>query len=110
MQEPYLLPIDKSRRNEFIEFGVDVYCHLGIQLVLVLECLCVCLSRSRGLVTYREVDLMIEESKASPQQKQRVATIISHELAHQWFGNLVTMEVGPGEGRIVQDIVNWVNV
>eukprot|EP01041_Mallomonas_annulata_P009026 gene9026-18695_t len=45
-----------------------------------------------GLVTYREVDLMIDEHKASSQQKQRVFTIICHELAHQWFGNLVTME------------------
>eukprot|EP00607_Mallomonas_marina_P001471 CAMPEP_0182426326 /NCGR_PEP_ID=MMETSP1167-20130531/12807_1 /TAXON_ID=2988 /ORGANISM="Mallomonas Sp, Strain CCMP3275" /LENGTH=769 /DNA_ID=CAMNT_0024607665 /DNA_START=333 /DNA_END=2642 /DNA_ORIENTATION=+ len=45
-----------------------------------------------GLVTYREVDLMIEEHIASSQQKQRVSTIVCHELAHQWFGNLVTME------------------
>lgn len=45
-----------------------------------------------GLVTYREVDLMIDEKKASSQQKQRVAIVVAHELAHQWFGNLVTME------------------
>lgn len=44
-----------------------------------------------GLVTYREVDLMIDEAKASSQQKQRVAIVVAHELAHQWFGNLVTM-------------------
>lgn len=45
-----------------------------------------------GLVTYREVDLLIDEAKASSAQKQRVASVIAHELAHQWFGNLVTME------------------
>ena len=45
-----------------------------------------------GLVTYREVDLLIDEKTASPQQKQRVAIVVCHELAHQWFGNLVTME------------------
>mmetsp|Transcript_12349 Transcript_12349/g.11966 ORF Transcript_12349/g.11966 Transcript_12349/m.11966 type:complete len:881 (-) Transcript_12349:131-2773(-) len=45
-----------------------------------------------GLVTYREVDLMIDSEKASSQQKQRVAIVVAHELAHQWFGNLVTME------------------
>jgi len=44
-----------------------------------------------GLVTYREVALMIDEQKASPQAKQRVAIVVAHELAHQWFGNLVTM-------------------
>ena len=45
-----------------------------------------------GLVTYREVDLMIDEQQASSQQKQRVAIVVAHELAHQWFGNLVTMQ------------------
>jgi aminopeptidase N len=45
-----------------------------------------------GLVTYREVDLLIDPVKASSQQKQRVATVVTHELAHQWFGNLVTMK------------------
>lgn len=45
-----------------------------------------------GLVTYREVDLMIDPVKASSQQKQRVAIVVTHELAHQWFGNLVTMQ------------------
>ena len=35
---------------------------------------------------------MIDESKASSQQKQRVAVVVAHELAHQWFGNLVTMK------------------
>mgnify|MGYP002835195346 CR=1 FL=1 len=45
-----------------------------------------------GLVTYREVDLLIDEKKASNSQRQRVASVVAHELAHQWFGNLVTME------------------
>jgi aminopeptidase N len=44
-----------------------------------------------GLVTYRQVDLMIDSSKATVSQLQRVASVVTHELAHQWFGNLVTM-------------------
>jgi len=45
-----------------------------------------------GLVTYRMVDVLIDSERASSQQKQRVAAVVAHELAHQWFGNLVTME------------------
>lgn len=45
-----------------------------------------------GLVTYREVDMLIDSETASSRQKQRVAEVVIHELAHQWFGNLVTME------------------
>eukprot|EP00934_Nitzschia_sp_Nitz4_P005668 Nitzschia sp. Nitz4//scaffold210_size37948//7957//10834//NITZ4_007687-RA/size37948-augustus-gene-0.25-mRNA-1//-1//CDS//3329541921//5658//frame0 len=44
-----------------------------------------------GLVTYRDVDLLIDPKTASNSQKQRVCTVVCHELAHQWFGNLVTM-------------------
>ena len=36
-----------------------------------------------GLVTYREVDLLIDPTKASNNQKQRVCTVVTHELAHQ---------------------------
>jgi aminopeptidase N len=44
-----------------------------------------------GLVTYREVALLCDEKTVSATQKQRICTVITHELAHQWFGNLVTM-------------------
>ena len=44
-----------------------------------------------GLVTYREVDLLVDPVTASASQRQRVCTVVTHELAHQWFGNLVTM-------------------
>eukprot|EP00656_Telonema_subtile_P050572 TRINITY_DN658_c0_g1_i1.p1 TRINITY_DN658_c0_g1~~TRINITY_DN658_c0_g1_i1.p1 ORF type:complete len:682 (+),score=187.52 TRINITY_DN658_c0_g1_i1:183-2228(+) len=45
-----------------------------------------------GLVTYRVVDLLIDAASASSAQKQRVCSVVTHELAHQWFGNLVTMQ------------------
>lgn len=45
-----------------------------------------------GLITYRETALLIDEKKSSLSNKQRVAYVVAHELAHQWFGNLVTME------------------
>jgi len=45
-----------------------------------------------GLVTYRETALLIDPANSSSSSKQWVALVVGHELAHQWFGNLVTME------------------
>lgn len=45
-----------------------------------------------GLITYRVVDLFYVEGENSAKTKTRVTEVIQHELAHQWFGNLVTME------------------
>jgi puromycin-sensitive aminopeptidase len=45
-----------------------------------------------GLVTYREVALLLDPGTASLAQKKRVAEVVTHELAHQWFGNWVTMK------------------
>uniref|UniRef100_A0A3Q1G849 Alanyl (membrane) aminopeptidase b, tandem duplicate 1 n=1 Tax=Acanthochromis polyacanthus TaxID=80966 RepID=A0A3Q1G849_9TELE len=44
-----------------------------------------------GLITYRETNLLYDEEYSSNSNKQRIATIIGHELAHMWFGNLVTL-------------------
>ncbi|GJQ73764.1 hypothetical protein Trydic_g18705 [Trypoxylus dichotomus] len=43
-----------------------------------------------GMVTYREKYLMYNSESTTASEKQFIATIISHEFAHQWFGNLVT--------------------
>ncbi|KAI8521597.1 hypothetical protein Bbelb_013510 [Branchiostoma belcheri] len=45
-----------------------------------------------GLITYRETNLLYEEGVSSAGNKQRVASVVAHELAHMWFGNIVTME------------------
>ncbi len=45
-----------------------------------------------GAVTYRETALLIDPENSALSAKQRVAIVVAHELAHQWFGNLVTME------------------
>jgi len=45
-----------------------------------------------GLVTYRETALLVDPNQSSSSAKQWVALVVGHELAHQWFGNLVTME------------------
>uniref|UniRef100_A0A3B5ATN4 Aminopeptidase n=1 Tax=Stegastes partitus TaxID=144197 RepID=A0A3B5ATN4_9TELE len=45
-----------------------------------------------GLTTYRETGLLFDPDKSSASDKLAIAKVIAHELAHQWFGNLVTME------------------
>ncbi|XP_055526032.1 aminopeptidase A isoform X2 [Wyeomyia smithii] len=45
-----------------------------------------------GLVTYRETSILYNQETSSTANKQRVAEVIAHELAHMWFGNLVTMK------------------
>ncbi|KAF7555976.1 hypothetical protein G7046_g6422 [Stylonectria norvegica] len=49
-----------------------------------------------GLITYRVVDLLLDEKTSSATTKKRVAEVVQHELAHQWFGNLVTMDFWDG--------------
>ncbi|XP_063963335.1 aminopeptidase N-like [Lytechinus pictus] len=43
-----------------------------------------------GLIIYRETNLLYDSAVNSASNKQRVAEVVSHELAHMWFGNLVT--------------------
>ena len=45
-----------------------------------------------GLVTYRKTSLLFDESSTSIRSKKNIANTVCHELAHMWFGNLVTME------------------
>lgn len=44
-----------------------------------------------GLVTFRESCILFDEENTSSANKQWIGLVIAHELAHQWFGNLVTM-------------------
>jgi len=45
-----------------------------------------------GAITYRETDLLIDEKTASVGAKKNVAEVVAHEMAHQWFGDMVTMQ------------------
>uniref|UniRef100_A0A672SGD0 Aminopeptidase n=2 Tax=Sinocyclocheilus grahami TaxID=75366 RepID=A0A672SGD0_SINGR len=45
-----------------------------------------------GLSTYRESGLLFDPEKSSSSDKLGITKVIAHELAHQWFGNLVTMQ------------------
>lgn len=45
-----------------------------------------------GLVTYRESCMLFDPANSPADRKEIVAAVIAHELSHQWFGNLVTMQ------------------
>ncbi|MFA5750702.1 MAG: M1 family metallopeptidase [Candidatus Paceibacterota bacterium] len=45
-----------------------------------------------GAITFREIGLLVDEKNTSLGTKEMIAEVIAHEIAHQWFGNLVTME------------------
>jgi puromycin-sensitive aminopeptidase len=45
-----------------------------------------------GCVTFRETELLIDVSTASHAEMEQVALVVNHELAHMWFGDLVTMD------------------
>jgi aminopeptidase N len=71
-----------------------------MQLSLLLFCIVSALSwqfnfvgamENWGLITYRETCLLVDPKNTSTIQKQWIALTVGHEIAHQWFGNLVTM-------------------
>jgi aminopeptidase N len=45
-----------------------------------------------GAITYRETDLLVDEKTASIGAKKNVGLVVAHEMAHQWFGDMVTMQ------------------
>jgi puromycin-sensitive aminopeptidase len=44
-----------------------------------------------GCITFRDTALLVDPSKAARAEMERVADVVAHELAHMWFGDLVTM-------------------
>ena len=44
-----------------------------------------------GCITYRESLLLVDPEHATQPELENIADVVAHELAHQWFGNLVTM-------------------
>jgi aminopeptidase N len=45
-----------------------------------------------GCITYRETDLLLNDKYSTIPAQKNVATVVAHEMAHQWFGDMVTMQ------------------
>ena len=45
-----------------------------------------------GCITYRETDFLLNEKASTIPSRKNVAAVVAHEMAHQWFGDMVTMQ------------------
>ncbi len=77
---------------DFYEQYFDIKYPLPVLDMIALPDFSAAAMENWGAVTYRETALLIDPDHSPVANKQQVALTITHELAHQWFGNLVTME------------------
>jgi aminopeptidase N len=96
----------RANRPESLDFGLDV----GVRAIeffneyygvpyplakcdhIALPDFAVGAMENWGMITYRETCLLADPLTVGQSGRERVATVITHELSHQWFGDLVTMK------------------
>lgn len=90
-QVPYSLSA-MSKTIDFFETNLKIpYSLPKLEIVAMPEYIAVAME-NWGLSLYRESLIFYDEAVTSLAVKRRIRTAITHELTHQWFGNLVTPE------------------
>jgi len=96
----------KAHQPEALDFGLDVakqvieffndYYGVAYPLTkcdhIALPDFSVGAMENWGMITYRETCLLADPASATQSGRERIATVVAHELSHQWFGDLVTMK------------------
>ncbi|KFM57066.1 Endoplasmic reticulum aminopeptidase 1, partial [Stegodyphus mimosarum] len=98
-----LIPAEQYEQSEFaLEIAADVlhFCKTFFNIPYPLSKLDMAAipdfaagaMENWGLATFRMINILYDPSETSSEGQERVASVIAHEVAHQWFGNLVTMK------------------
>ena len=90
-QGKYPLEVAIKSVQHFTDFFDCPYPMNKLDLIAIADFACSAME-NWGLITYRESALLVDEKESSEAQKQWVTIVVCHEVSHQWFGNLVTME------------------
>ena len=90
-QGKYPLEVTIKSVEYFTEFFSCPYPMNKLDLIAITDFSCSAME-NWGLITYRESALLVDEKESSVAQKCWVTIVVCHEVSHQWFGNLVTME------------------
>uniref|UniRef100_A0A5S6QC43 Aminopeptidase n=1 Tax=Trichuris muris TaxID=70415 RepID=A0A5S6QC43_TRIMR len=85
--------LDVARRAlDFFESYFDVEYTLDKCDLLAVPDFSMGASENWGLITFRELYVLMDPSMSSTVAKQNVALVVAHEVSHMWFGNLATMK------------------
>ncbi len=88
---PLALATAKAQLAALSDYFGEPYPYPKLDLVAVPEFGAGAMENA-GLVTFREEILLVDGKRASTEARKRLVAVMAHELAHQWFGDLVTMK------------------
>ena len=80
-----------TRSLDFYENYFDIKYPLPVLDMVAIPDFSSAAMENWGAIVYRETALLVDEVNTSASNRQWVAIVVAHEIAHMWFGNLVTM-------------------